>query len=99
MATPGFEFIVSDGEAEQKEIIGKGFAAGDSIKYEFSTDEERTVTIIGAVGNLLFASATNNLSYRNYLRKQGRKKRLLCLPRMCYNLILAKSIFASCVVP
>lgn len=90
MATPEFEFIVSGG-SRTEEIIGKGFAAGDSIKYEFSTDEERTVTIIGAVGNLLFASATNNLSYRNYLRKQGRKKTLVVFAEDVSQLDISKN--------
>lgn len=72
MATPGFEFIVSDGNRTDK-MTGKGFAAGDSIKYEFPADKERTVTIIGAVGNLLFASSSNT-SYKYHLREQGRRK-------------------------
>lgn len=90
MATPGFEFIVSDGSRTEKKT-GKGFAAGDSIKYEFSTNEERTVTIIGAVGNLLFASATNNLSYRNYLRKQGRRKTLVVFAEGVLQLNISKN--------
>lgn len=76
LATPGFEFIVSDGNKTEK-IVGKGFTAGDSIKYKLSSDEEGTVSIIGSVGNLLFASATNKSSYMYHLRKQGRRKTIV----------------------
>lgn len=90
MATPGFEFLVSDGNRIDK-MTGKGFAAGDSIKYEFPAGEERTVCIIGAVGNLLFASATNKLSYRNYLRRQGRRKTLVVFTEDMLRLDISKN--------